>query len=161
MPNPSIIAGIASGGRGVIPPKPTLSHTANGQYTITNYSASYTYTNSGATRSSNILTDMAGTGSVNVTAKSAKGIISSAIGTLYRQQPTTDMVYQQNYWGEVGCGSCTHNCPNYCGGCGECACSYYPSTNTCGRSTGCQVCYNHDYSGAGYISEFGEWSKVS
>lgn len=167
MPVFAVVAAAAGGGR-YIPDKPDISHYAYGQFKINNYSPNYIYTislNSGSGTcsqpdSSGIITFSATTASFNVVAKSVKGLTNSLATTAYRQEPTVDKGYVQTSWGIGSCLSCSHSCPECCGcGC-EGACTGY-GNDQCGISRGYTTCTNHDYSGSGYISAYGEWGRVS
>lgn len=66
---------------GLSPPEsPTISYTAQGQFTITNYNASLTYAVVGATRSSNLLTSVSN--GATITAAYASGAPTSAVSTM-------------------------------------------------------------------------------
>ena len=63
------------------PPAPTLSYTADGAFTITNYSASLTYAVSGATRSGSSLTSVS-YGATITAAYSAGAPVSNVSNTI-------------------------------------------------------------------------------
>ena len=62
------------------PDAPTLSYTAQGQFTITNYNASLTYVVVGATRSGNLLTSVSN--GATITSAFASGAPTSAASTM-------------------------------------------------------------------------------
>ena len=62
------------------PPAPQLSYTAQGQFTITNYNASFTYAVIGATRTGNLLTSV--TNGATITAAYSSGAPVSATSTM-------------------------------------------------------------------------------
>jgi hypothetical protein len=81
----------AGSGRSIVAAKPTLSWYAYGQFSIDNYDPNVEYTHTGATRASGILTITAGTDStITVTAKTPKGITSSAASTAQRAHTYND-----------------------------------------------------------------------
>lgn len=92
MPSAALLAVTAGGGR-VVPAKPTLTHhTTTGQFRITNYDASLTYTLSvtagTATRSGDIITMSNANSVCTVTARLPKSVSSSAAATAERKAYT-------------------------------------------------------------------------
>jgi hypothetical protein len=62
------------------PPAPTLSYTAEGQFTITNYDANLVYAVSGATRTGNLLTSVSN--GATITTAYAVGATTSNVSTM-------------------------------------------------------------------------------
>lgn len=152
---------------------PTLSYagsgtTNNGQFTITNYDSTFTYTISGTgSRSTNTLTVTNATSSVTLTATSPKGITSSSTVTCARQAPTTYSYFVAT--GSVSCIWCNSCCPGP-NGCGTVhfnpdvgqnqflLCTtpgYYATGYNSFTSTG------YTWGGADYNNGLGEWFKIT
>lgn len=71
---------LTAAGISVPPPTPTLSYTADGQFTITNYNAALFYVVTGATRSSDILSSVSN--GATITAAYANGAPTSGSSTM-------------------------------------------------------------------------------
>lgn len=71
---------LAASGVSVKPPTPTLSYTADGQFTITNYSATLFYVVTNATRTNDLLTSV--TSGATITAAYANGLPVSGTATM-------------------------------------------------------------------------------
>jgi hypothetical protein len=75
---PTLVGGVAS--TKFAAPTPALSYTADGQFTITNYSATLFYSVSGATRTADLLTSVSD--NATITAAYASGLPVSATKTM-------------------------------------------------------------------------------
>jgi hypothetical protein len=156
--------GGSGGGKGVVPAKPTLLHTATGEFTITNYDASLTYTLSSGSRTNDKVTLPSADQSATVTAKSPKGLVNSPATYIERKAKTT---YAKTEY--VGTNWYTHGFPCHSsnvGGCPESgrigACSWYPPNSSCGHSDGYTYCsYPYNPAPPGFNDQYGEWSYVS
>jgi hypothetical protein len=142
------------------PPTPTLSHTALGQFTITNYNSALDYVVTNGTRSGAVITVPTATSTMNVTAAYAAGAPVSAAaygerkaytyhfdvtdGASYYHAPPADG-YAPNF-GVGPDGSATYFCQDL---------------GTGGDSCYHNVGVNHkDNLPSGYTDQFGEWFKI-
>jgi hypothetical protein len=105
------------------PSAPTLSYTAQGQFTITNYNASLTYVVSGATRSGNLLTSVSN--GATITAAYSAGAPVSAASTMNVLANARILSTPGQFLASEGCGPR----PNLC-------CPSGQILNTAGESCG-------------------------
>jgi hypothetical protein len=101
MPS-TLVFSSAGGGKGAVPSVPNLSYTAEGQFTITNYDSSLTYTVSGATRSGNLLTNVSN--NATITAKYQRSVPSSAARTMNVAANVRILTSVAATPGSAGCG---------------------------------------------------------
>ena len=159
---------------------PTLSYagsgtTNNGQFTITNYDSTFTYTISGTgSRSTNTLTVTNATSSVTLTATSSKGLTASSSVTCARQAATST---PYSYFVATGPSQCYKVGCSTCGPCNSG--TYYPpgawTPEDSGGFWGCcapgytatgytQNSYTgsgYTWGGSDYTNALGEWFKIS
>ena len=165
-----LLAAAASPGK---PAAPQLSYTADGQFTITNYSASLTYALSGATRSSNIINSVSN--GATITAAYAPGAPvsgSSLMNVLANARVLTDSIGIT----DTGCGPrgsicCPGGRIQNTGGavCGGAPGSLAPDVFCGGACPGyCYqltvACYNWywtNYTSSGYALIGNTWGKVT
>ena len=74
------LIGSVSSGKGATPPVPTLSYTAENQFTITNYDSTLVYELTSCSRSNNIVIPSSST--ATITAKYSRALVSSSARTL-------------------------------------------------------------------------------
>ncbi len=156
------ITAASAGGRSIAS-TPSLAYAYSGQFTISPYDSSYTYTHTGATRSGATLSVTSATsGTVSLTARTPKAVAESTAATCERKaySYTADNRYtvHENV-GESGPGpTCTMG-----GG-------YYPhwDTNAAGQSVNAHCGRDSTYgsapvlidqSGSGYTNSGSEWYK--
>jgi hypothetical protein len=181
---PTLVGGVGSTAK-FPAPLPTLSYTADGQFTITNYSATLFYSVSGATRSADLLTSVSDNATIR--AAYASGLPLSATATM-RVAPHVRVLTTINTGiGSAGCGPrSTICCPgdtildtagNQCISGGTQGCFAECDGNTCGSPCGPQTgdcfgvfgtCWNWrwtNYSdgtdGTGYTLIGNTWGKVT
>lgn len=114
---------------GATPAVPTVSYTADNQFTITNYDATLTYTVTNGTRAGNLVTPTSTT--TTVTVKYPRGVVSSAAATLLTAPYARVLTSVATTLGSEGCGPR----PNLC-----CPTGTIQSTagNQCGGAPGTQ-----------------------
>ena len=161
MPILATIMASAGGGR-FTPDKPEASHTAAGQFTISNWDGTFIYTLTTGSRVDAVITLSSTTQTSDVTAKAPKGVSVSATMSVARQPLTYPLTCTSIYFACVSsCGSmggCT------CGGTCGCACTYYPS-GECAGLFGYQICsctcpLDTTPASQGYVQAHGEWGRV-
>jgi hypothetical protein len=125
---PTLVGGVGSTAKFPAPP-PTLSYTAEGQFTITNHSASLFYSVSGATRSGNLLTSVSN--GATIRAAYGSGLPLSAAATMLVAPHVRVLTTVATGIGSEGCGPR----PNIC-----CPGSSILNTNgdQCGGAPGTQ-----------------------
>lgn len=176
-------AGWRPGILGRPPATPVLAHTANGQFTITNYDPQAVYAFglvSGAGTATRVgpLVTLSGVNSrFSVAASYAVGAPQSAQGFMQRMAYTYTLVNQP-----YACGSHQCNCRQDWGSCGCGGCGGFPSPNSqswgqCGcpgdmcwynPTTVCDTCTSYcdnwvnvrNATPAGFADKHGEWSRV-
>jgi hypothetical protein len=172
MPNLGILLSSA-GGKGAAPAVPTLSYTAQNQFTITNYDSTLDYTLTNCTRSTDIITPTSGT--ATVTAKYPRALISSAARTAYTANHgiVLDSIASSpssagcSPRGFVGCpgGTVTDTAGNTgCAGPGTQGpfCGTDCDASSCfGNFCTCWYYHWTDYSGSGYSLIGTVWGKVT
>lgn len=164
--------GGVNAGKGATPPVPTLSYTAQSQFTITNYDSTLQYSVTGASRSGNIVNINSVGTTATVNAKYSRSTISSANRSLLTAAHARVLYGPGTGVGRAGCGPQTVCCPSgmihnpdgsQCGCCGTRGCF----AECCGRCEDCTgnflTCYNWywtDYSGSGYTLIGSVWGKA-
>lgn len=157
MPNISLLSSGSS--TRIIPIKPDISHTAFGQFTISEetYRENLTYSLSSTSglvsRNGSVITVNDPNTVVTVIASTAKG--GSALPSTIERKSYT---YTTPYFVQTGPfytynGPCAPGSTCY-GTCGE-------GTNNCGVTPGYTTCCAKDSTPSGYSDLYGEWSKVS
>ena len=159
----AVVAAGAAGGR-FTAAKPTISHSAYGQFTIDNYDANLTYTVSATSgsvsRSGAVITASATDTVVTVTAGSIKG----GSGT-----PTTAERKAYTYYYGTG-QSCSNNCQPGGGPSGANSC--WCGSSSDGYQTCCGGCYGQTCTNyqtgpfknstpSGYADTYSEWWKIT
>jgi hypothetical protein len=160
------------------PDAPTLSYTAQGQFTITNYNASLTYVVVGATRSGNLLTSVSN--GATITSAFAPGATTSAASTmnvLAHSRVLTDSVGVSS----TGCGPRPNLCcpdgrimntgGTTCGGApgsligdpnqGAAFCGGACDTNCWQLTISCYNWYWTNYASSGYTLIGNTWGKAT
>ena len=158
------ITASSAGGR-FVADKPTLTHTSAGQFTIGNYNPLFNYTlsNVSATRSGNLITLSSSNMSTNVSASSTNSVSGSEQG--YAERLAYTYYYGTSTSCSLNCRAIGGNCFQGTGSCqGDGSCGA-DGTICCGGSAG-QTCTTVSTgpflngTPAGYLSQYGEWSKV-
>jgi hypothetical protein len=98
---PTLVGGVGSTAK-FPAPLPTLSYTADGQFTITNHSASLFYSVSGATRSGNLLTSVSN--GATIRAAYGSGLPLSAAATMLVAANARVLTTINTGIGSTGCG---------------------------------------------------------
>lgn len=167
---------------GATPTVPTLSYSAQGQFTITNYDSLLTYTVVNGTRSGNVITVSSTGTTATVTAKYSRGLVSSASSSMLTAAHGRVLSSIATSLGSEGCGHRSDLC---CPGgtildTSGAVCGGAPGTRTAGGcgggcpegpydpfEAGCftlyVTCWNWywtDYSGSGYSLIGSVWGKV-
>jgi hypothetical protein len=162
------------------PAAPTLSYTAQGQFTITNYNASLTYAVIGATRSGNLLTGVSN--GATITAAYSAGAPVSNASTMNVLAGARVLYGAVTSVTSTGCGGQSAFCPagqitDPSGGTGGCCGSVAPDNfcdvgfgnycdpGNCYQITiGCQNWYWTNYTANGYTlfgGDSGTWGKAT
>lgn len=155
----SFIAGAASGGKGVIPSIPTLSHGPTaGTFIIDNYNSTLRYSVTTGTISGNTITvPTNATIQSQLVAFSPKGVVASSIRSFERRTPTQSYVQTGTAPGSCSylphCGSCGN-----CAGCTDCV----PSGGLCIFCSGGGPIYSWvpDPVPSGFTESYGEWWRI-
>ena len=159
-------------------PTPTLSYTADGQFTITNYNAALFYTVTGATRTNDLLTSVSD--NATITAAYANGLPVSPTTTM-RVAPNVRILTSVNTsLTDTGCGTRPDLCcpagtiqstaGNQCGGApgslapdnfcgGACPGNCFQLTVTCWNWRWTN--YSDGTDGTGYTLIGNTWGKVT
>jgi hypothetical protein len=150
----------AQQGKGYVADKPTVTHhTVTGQFRITNYLSTNTYTVGGsATRSTDIITVTSSNGTGNVTSKApGKSLVASSATTCERKAYTCAQNFSnstQHDWINATPGAChgdTAPCPGsgvYC-------------TDTTYNCQHADLTRTKDGLPSGYTDSYSEWWKVT
>lgn len=168
---------------GAPPATPVMSHTATGQFTITNYDARAVYTltrvsgGGTATRNGAVVTLSDPNARFSIVAAFAVGAPQSGTGFMERKAYTYTLVNQpypcgshqcncRQEWGSCGCGGCggfpSPNSQSW----GQCGCPgdmcWYNPTTVCDSCTSyCDNWVNvRNGTPAGFADKHGEWSRV-
>ena len=169
---------MATAGISLPAPTPTLSYTADGQFTITNYNAALFYTVTGATRTNDLLTSVSD--NATITAAYANGLPVSATTTM-RVAPNVRILTSVNTsLTDTGCGTRPDLCcpagtiqstaGNQCGGApgslapdnfcgGACPGNCFQLTVTCWNWRWTN--YSDGTDGTGYTLIGNTWGKVT
>lgn len=144
-----LVAAAAAGGRGIVPVKPTATHTGTGQFTLgAEYSGDNVYTVTAsagtATRSGNVVSLSNANSVATITAKSAKGVTGSSSLSVERRAITFTTVVLDSYETFTGCP------PNY------------NFSDFGAQGTFC-ILYgsNEDSPPAGFTKAHSEWAKIT
>lgn len=166
MPNLLALISSAAGAGRFVADKPALTHSAYGEFTITNYSSNLSYavsvTSGTASISSGILTMSSTDATATITVSSPKG--GSLSSTAERKAYT--YYYTQSTTCTPNCRAISGNCFDGSGSCqgdGSCAAD---GTICCGGSQGstCTTVTNGPYKNAtpsGYSDDNSEWWKTT
>lgn len=167
----------SSSGKGATPPIPTLSYTAEKQFTITNYDPTLIYDVVNATRSASVITiNNTGT-TATITSKYTRSVISSSSKNMLTAIHTRVLTSSAGGVSSEGCGPRpTICCPVTITGVDGSTCG---SGGTRGNFAGCPTCpsqpfeagcfglfltcwnwYWTDYSGSGYNLFGSVWGKA-
>lgn len=145
-----LVAAAAAGGRGIVPVKPTATHTGTGQFTLgAEYSGDNVYTVTAsagtATRSGNVVSLSNANSVATITAKSAKGVTGSSSLSVERRAITFTSFVADSY--ETFTNSCPsgYNFEDY--GVQGKFCVLYGS--------------NEDSPPAGFTKAHSEWAKIT
>lgn len=171
---PGLAALARVGGLGATPAVPSLTYTAEKQFTITDYDATLEYTVSGGTRSGAVITVTTTGVTATVTAKYPRAVLASSARQMLTAAHGIVLDSVASNPGSTGCGPRGDiACPggtvtgtggdtyvrgpgtvgDYCGG--SCPGNCYGLFGTCW--------YYHwtDYSGSGYTQQGNVWGKAS
>lgn len=169
---------------------PTIAHSAYGQYTITNYDASYVYSVDASAGSASFSGDKFSLSSANCTftlnsqfspSGPKKGVSGERRAYTYHKENFPYVCGSTQCNCRTSWGSCGPACGGCCAGGGDCGCYPAPTGSGYGGcgcacnycdynpTTVCDTCptYCDDYKDvkdatpAGFVDEFGEWSRVS
>jgi hypothetical protein len=134
---PTLVGGVGSTAKFPAPP-PTLSYTAEGQFTITNHSASLFYSVSGATRSGNLLTGVSN--GATIRAAYGSGLPLSPAATMLVAANVRILTTVAANLGSEGCGPRSNiACPgdSIINTAGQ---NFIPGPGTQGNFAGCSGC---------------------
>lgn len=154
-----IIVSTASGGKGVIPSIPTISHGPTaGTFVIDNYDSSLRYVTTAGTVSGNTVNlGTSGTVQSQIVAYTQKGVIASSSRLLERRTITQSYVQTG-----TAPGSCSYL--PHCGSCGNCAgcTNCVPSGGLCIFCSGGGPIYSwvQDPTPSGFNESYGEWWRI-
>lgn len=166
MPNVTILSVTAAGGR-VVPSKPTLNHhTTTGQFVITDYNSSYTYSASVTAGtitwvSASVISLSNANSIATITARLPKSISNSSPATAERKAYTYSMSITNSYqhdWINGTPGAC-EGYSNW--GTGPAGASGYACLDTgynCQHSDAINV---KNSTPSGYTDSYNEWWKVA
>lgn len=149
MLNVGLIAASSAGGRGIVPVKPTATHTGTGQFTLgAEYSATNVYTltaSAGSATRNGAVVSLSNANSVGtITAKSPKGVTASTALTVERRAITYTTVVLDSFETFGGCPD-GYNFSDF--GAQGTFCILYGS--------------NEDSPPAGFTKNHGEWAKIT
>lgn len=168
----SIVAGAASG-KGATPAIPTLTYTAENQFTISDYDSTFTYTVTNGTRSGAVVTVTSA--SATISARTSKSVVASGTRSLLTLANGRVLTTVASTMGSEGCGPrpnlcCSSGILNTNGDtCGGSPGTVVPDNfcgNTCdpGNCFGLYMtCYNWywtDYTSSGYTLQGSVWGKA-
>lgn len=102
MPNLALVTAATS--LGAVPSVPTLTYTAQNQFTIGNYDSSLTYTVTGGTRSGSVITVSTVGTTATVTARYGRGVAASAARSMLTAAYARVLTTSAGVVGGAGCG---------------------------------------------------------
>lgn len=154
-----IIVSTASGGKGVIPSIPTISHGPTaGTFVIDNYDSGLRYVTTAGTISGNTINlGTSGTVQSQIVAYTQKGVIASSGRTLERRTITSSYVQTGTTPGT--CNYLPYGCPTIQG---QQECCGAPSGGLCITCSGGGPIYSwvEDPTPSGFTKSYGEWWKI-
>ena len=170
MPNKGLA--IMAGGKAAAPAKPTLSYSAENQFTITNYDTTVDYVLTGCTRAGNIITPSSST--ATVASKYPRALVNSAAAQGLTAVHTRVLTTVSESPASQGCGPRPSTCctsgilavdGHTCEGTGTQVPDGWCNNECIGWCFGLYLtCYNYywtDYSGSGYALIGSTWGKAA